>query len=193
MNINSMFGVVCTCGRRRNLVVATWCQRDNSTQPFTPAEEKKLDFLYSEWTHPHFISINVRSCVVVVVVATAAAVVTRRHMQSSYVHEMIHELGVAVDRNSRNAVLVAVVRVVLVCSLVGARSPHPIVVSCSCTRLFSLDLSRGFVGAAVAAQDYAKLMEGTGELEKVETADWAEQTTPTWRLSSEFIRPSSID
>ncbi len=44
---------------RRKLVVATWCQRDNSTTPFTPEEEKKLDFLYSEWTHPHFISINV--------------------------------------------------------------------------------------------------------------------------------------
>ncbi|CAN0327462.1 unnamed protein product [Ectocarpus sp. 6 AP-2014] len=71
------------------LVVATWCQRDNSTMSFTPEEEKKLDFLYSEWTHPHFISIN----------------------------------------------------------------------------------------------DYAKLMEGTGQLEQVETDDWAEQTTPTWRLS----------
>lgn len=41
--------------------MATWCQRDNSTMPFTPDEEKKLDFLYSEWTHPHFISINVRT------------------------------------------------------------------------------------------------------------------------------------
>lgn len=39
--------------------MATWCQRDNSTTSFTPEEEKKLDFLYSEWTHPHFISINV--------------------------------------------------------------------------------------------------------------------------------------
>lgn len=29
--------------------------------PFTPEEENKLDFLYSEWTHPHFISINVRN------------------------------------------------------------------------------------------------------------------------------------
>lgn len=38
--------------------MATWCQRDNSTAPFTPEEENKLDFLYSEWTHPHFISIN---------------------------------------------------------------------------------------------------------------------------------------
>eukprot|EP00953_Heterococcus_sp_UTEX-ZZ885_P013152 7517-Heterococcus_DN1.PRE.2 len=40
------------------IVIATWCQRDDSEQPFTPAEEKKLDFLYSEWTHPHFISIQ---------------------------------------------------------------------------------------------------------------------------------------
>jgi len=38
------------------LVIATWCQRDNSTSGFTPEEEKKLDFLYSEWTHPFFIS-----------------------------------------------------------------------------------------------------------------------------------------
>ncbi len=30
-------------------------------------------------------------------------------------------------------------------------------------------------------------MEGTGQLEQVETDDWAEQTTPTWRLSSEFL------
>lgn len=56
---------VLTCALRshergRRLVVATWCQRDNSTMSFTPEEEKKLDFLYSEWTHPHFISINVR-------------------------------------------------------------------------------------------------------------------------------------
>lgn len=57
--------------------MATWCQRDNSTAPFTPEEENKLDFLYSEWTHPHFISINVSvlrcsaaiTVVVVVVVA----------------------------------------------------------------------------------------------------------------------------
>lgn len=30
-------------------------------------------------------------------------------------------------------------------------------------------------------------MEGTGQLEQVETDDWAEQTTPTWRLSSELL------
>ncbi|CAN0583935.1 unnamed protein product, partial [Ectocarpus sp. 12 AP-2014] len=36
----------------------------------------------------------------------------------------------------------------------------------------------------ISINDYAKLMEGTGQLEQVETDDWAEQTTPTWRLSS---------
>ena len=36
------------------LVVATWCQRHNATRSFTRA----LDFLYSEWTHPYFISIE---------------------------------------------------------------------------------------------------------------------------------------
>ena len=40
------------------MVIATWCQRDNSTQSFTAEEEKSLDFLYSEWTHPYFISIK---------------------------------------------------------------------------------------------------------------------------------------
>lgn len=40
------------------MVIATWCQRDNDTQPFTAEEEKSLDFLYSEWTHPFFISIK---------------------------------------------------------------------------------------------------------------------------------------
>lgn len=40
------------------MVVATWCQRHNATQSFTAEEEKALDFLYSEWTHPYFISIK---------------------------------------------------------------------------------------------------------------------------------------
>ena len=39
------------------LVVATWCQRDNATQSFTAEENRALDFLYSEWSHPYFISI----------------------------------------------------------------------------------------------------------------------------------------
>jgi len=40
------------------LVIATWCQRDNSTRSFTDEEHGALDFLYSEWTHPYFISIK---------------------------------------------------------------------------------------------------------------------------------------
>jgi MPBQ/MSBQ methyltransferase len=40
------------------LVVATWCQRDSRTVPLTPAEKAELKFLYDEWTHPYFISIE---------------------------------------------------------------------------------------------------------------------------------------
>lgn len=40
------------------LVIATWCQRDDETRPFDAEERKTLDFLYSEWTHPFFISIK---------------------------------------------------------------------------------------------------------------------------------------
>lgn len=40
------------------LVVATWCQRDDTKVPFMPQERKTLDFLYAEWTHPFFISIE---------------------------------------------------------------------------------------------------------------------------------------
>ena len=39
------------------MVIATWCQRDNATRSFNAEEEQALDFLYSEWTHPYFISI----------------------------------------------------------------------------------------------------------------------------------------
>jgi MPBQ/MSBQ methyltransferase len=39
------------------LVIATWCQR--STPPaFTPREVVNLNYLYEEWAHPYFISIN---------------------------------------------------------------------------------------------------------------------------------------
>jgi MPBQ/MSBQ methyltransferase len=41
------------------LIVATWCQRDETPEtPFSRYEKRMLDFLYSEWTHPYFISIN---------------------------------------------------------------------------------------------------------------------------------------
>lgn len=40
------------------LVVATWCQRDDEppAAQFTAKERRDLDYLYSEWTHPYFIS-----------------------------------------------------------------------------------------------------------------------------------------
>jgi len=40
------------------LVIATWCQRDDREKPFDPSEQRMLNFLYSEWTHPFFISIH---------------------------------------------------------------------------------------------------------------------------------------
>lgn len=40
------------------IVVATWCQRDDTDKPFDNEERKMLDFLYSEWAHPYFISIE---------------------------------------------------------------------------------------------------------------------------------------
>jgi MPBQ/MSBQ methyltransferase len=40
------------------IVIATWCQRDETPQtPFNEYERKMLDFLYSEWTHPYVIRI----------------------------------------------------------------------------------------------------------------------------------------
>jgi len=40
------------------IVIATWCQRDEGNRPFDKKERQMLDFLYSEWTHPYFISIG---------------------------------------------------------------------------------------------------------------------------------------
>jgi len=39
------------------IVIATWCQREEPPA-FTPQERKTLDYLYGEWTHPYFVSIE---------------------------------------------------------------------------------------------------------------------------------------
>lgn len=39
-------------------VMATWCQRDDRQIPFNDKEKRDLRFLYEEWTHPYFISIE---------------------------------------------------------------------------------------------------------------------------------------
>lgn len=39
------------------IVIATWCERETPPE-FTPSERKTLDYLYGEWTHPYFISIE---------------------------------------------------------------------------------------------------------------------------------------
>jgi MPBQ/MSBQ methyltransferase len=39
-------------------VMATWCQRDDREVPFDEKDKRDLRFLYEEWTHPYFISIE---------------------------------------------------------------------------------------------------------------------------------------
>lgn len=39
------------------LVVATWCQREETPDtPFTEEDRRRLQFLYDEWAHPYFVS-----------------------------------------------------------------------------------------------------------------------------------------
>ena len=40
------------------LVIATWCQRDDRDEPFSARELTNLNYLYKEWAHPYFISID---------------------------------------------------------------------------------------------------------------------------------------
>ena len=40
------------------IVIATWCQREEGDKPFNAQERKTLDYLYGEWTHHYFISIE---------------------------------------------------------------------------------------------------------------------------------------
>jgi MPBQ/MSBQ methyltransferase len=38
--------------------MACWSQRDDSEIPFTKKDKRDLQYLYEEWTHPFFISIQ---------------------------------------------------------------------------------------------------------------------------------------
>mmetsp|Transcript_17996 Transcript_17996/g.24933 ORF Transcript_17996/g.24933 Transcript_17996/m.24933 type:complete len:376 (+) Transcript_17996:67-1194(+) len=53
--INEMMRVLKPGGK---YVMATWCQRDDRDKPFTEKDERDLNYLYEEWTHPYFISIE---------------------------------------------------------------------------------------------------------------------------------------
>jgi len=53
--INEMMRVLKPGGK---YVMATWCQRDDREVPFSDKDERDLKFLYEEWTHPYFISIE---------------------------------------------------------------------------------------------------------------------------------------
>mmetsp|Transcript_1259 Transcript_1259/g.1800 ORF Transcript_1259/g.1800 Transcript_1259/m.1800 type:complete len:381 (+) Transcript_1259:66-1208(+) len=53
--INEMMRVLKPGGK---YVMATWCQRDDRDVPFDDKDKRDLRFLYEEWTHPYFISIE---------------------------------------------------------------------------------------------------------------------------------------
>jgi len=53
--INEMMRVLKPGGK---FVMATWCQRDDRDVPFDEKDQRDLNFLYEEWTHPYFISIE---------------------------------------------------------------------------------------------------------------------------------------
>ncbi|KAL3798673.1 hypothetical protein HJC23_004424, partial [Cyclotella cryptica] len=53
--INEMMRVLKPGGK---FIMATWCQRDDRLVPFTKKDKRDLRFLYEEWTHPYFISIE---------------------------------------------------------------------------------------------------------------------------------------
>lgn len=41
------------------LVIACWCQREETPdKPLSDTEKRQLQFLYDEWAHPYFISIQ---------------------------------------------------------------------------------------------------------------------------------------
>eukprot|EP00560_Eucampia_antarctica_P009172 CAMPEP_0197828054 /NCGR_PEP_ID=MMETSP1437-20131217/4701_1 /TAXON_ID=49252 ORGANISM="Eucampia antarctica, Strain CCMP1452" /NCGR_SAMPLE_ID=MMETSP1437 /ASSEMBLY_ACC=CAM_ASM_001096 /LENGTH=337 /DNA_ID=CAMNT_0043429133 /DNA_START=300 /DNA_END=1313 /DNA_ORIENTATION=- len=53
--INEMMRVLKPGGK---FVMATWCQRDDREVPLDDRDKRDLKFLYEEWTHPYFISIE---------------------------------------------------------------------------------------------------------------------------------------
>lgn len=53
--INEMMRVLKPGGK---FVMACWCQRDDRAKPFDARDKRDLRFLYEEWTHPYFISIE---------------------------------------------------------------------------------------------------------------------------------------
>ena len=50
-------GILCCTGG--TLVIACWCQREETPErPLTKEDKERLQFLYDEWAHPFFISIE---------------------------------------------------------------------------------------------------------------------------------------
>jgi MPBQ/MSBQ methyltransferase len=41
------------------MVIATWCQREETAAtPLSQKERADLQFLYDEWAHPYFVSVQ---------------------------------------------------------------------------------------------------------------------------------------
>ena len=42
-----------------HIVIATWCQREETPgRPLTAKDKAALQFLYDEWAHPYFVSVQ---------------------------------------------------------------------------------------------------------------------------------------
>ena len=42
-----------------HIVIATWCQREGTPgRPLTAKDKAALQFLYDEWAHPYFVSVQ---------------------------------------------------------------------------------------------------------------------------------------
>jgi len=42
-----------------HIVIATWCQREETPEkPLTSRDKAALQFLYDEWAHPYFVSVQ---------------------------------------------------------------------------------------------------------------------------------------
>ena len=50
--------VLCACAGG-HIVIATWCQREETPdRPLTAKDKAALQFLYDEWAHPYFVSVQ---------------------------------------------------------------------------------------------------------------------------------------
>lgn len=52
-------GPVMSASAGGHIVIATWCQREETPdRPLTAKNKAALQFLYDEWAHPYFVSVQ---------------------------------------------------------------------------------------------------------------------------------------